>query len=137
MMTIHEKLMVKIGIIFMLFLVLISMLFCTVPAPSYDIAFADGETSYLITATVEPLDSLQEVEWSLVWDEDKTGSVAYWAVKDKDPQEFVGLEIDGLNCTVNFIKYYKVLFTITVYLKLIATSTDNPEITAECSIKLG
>ena len=136
-MTNREKMTINLSIICVLFLVLISMLFCTGPTPSYDIAFADGETSYLITATVMPIDSIHEVEWTLIWDEENTGSVAYWAVKDKDPQEFVGLEIDGLNCTVNFIKYYKVLFTITVYLKLIATSTDNPEISAECSIKLG
>ena len=136
-MTNHEKLVVNIGIICVLFILLFSLTFSAVPTPSYDIVFADGETSYLITATVMPIDSIHEVEWTLIWDEENTGSVAYWAVKDKDPQEFVGLEIDGLNCTVSFIKYYKVLFTITVYLKLIATSTDNPEISAECSIKLG
>ena len=136
-MTNHEKLVVNIGIICVLFILLFSLTFSAFSTPSYDIAFADGETSYLITAIVEPLDSLQEVEWTLIWDEENTGSVAYWAVKDKDPQEFVGLEIDGLNCTVSFIKYYKVVFTITVYLKLIATSVENPELTAECSIKLG
>lgn len=136
-MTNHEKMIVNIGIICVLFILLFSLAFSAVPTPSYDIAFADGETSYLITAIVEPLDSLQEVEWTLIWDEENTGSVAYWAVKDKEPQEYVGLEIDGLNCTVSFIKYYKVVFTITVYLKLIATSVENPELTAECSIKLG
>ena len=128
---------INIGIICVLFILLFSLAFSAVQTPSYDIAFADGETSYLITAIVEPLDSLQEVEWTLIWDEENTGSVAYWAVKDKDPQEFVGLEIDGLNCTVSFIKYYKVLFTITVYLKLTATSVENEEISAVCTIKLG
>ena len=136
-MTNHEKLIVNIGIICVLFILLFSLTFSAVPTPSYDIAFADGETSYLITAIVEPLDSLQEVVWSLEWDEENTGSVQYWAIKDKDPLEYVGLEIDGLNCTVNFIKYYKVLFTITVYLKLTATSVENEEISAVCTIKLG
>ena len=136
-MTNHEKLVVNIGIICVLFILLFSLTFSAVPTPSYDIAFADGETSYLITAIVEPLDSLQEVVWTLEWDEENTGSVQYWAIKDKDPLEYVGLEIDGLNCTVSFIKYYKVLFTITVYLKLTATSVENEEISAVCTIKLG
>lgn len=136
-MTNHEKLVVNIGIICVLFILLFSLTFSAVPTPSYDIAFADGETSYLITAIVEPLDSNQEVVWTLEWDEENTGSVQYWAIKDKDPLEYVGLEIDGLNCTVNFIKYYKVLFTITVYLKLTATSVENEEISAVCTIKLG
>lgn len=136
-MTNHEKLVVNIGIICVLFILLFSLTFSAFPTPSYDIAFADGETSYLITAIVEPLDSLQEVVWTLEWDEENTGSVQYWAIKDKDPLEYVGLEIDGLNCTVSFIKYYKVLFTITVYLKLTATSVENEEISAVCTIKLG
>ena len=136
-MTNHEKLVVNIGIICVLFILLFSLTFSAFSTPSYDIAFADGETSYLITAIVEPLDSLQEVVWSLEWDEENTGSVQYWAIKDKDPLEYVGLEIDGLNCTVSFIKYYKVLFTITVYLKLTATSVENEEISAVCTIKLG
>ena len=136
-MTNHEKLVVNTGIICVLFILLFSLTFSAFPTPSYDIAFADGETSYLITAIVEPLDSLQEVVWTLEWDEENTGSVQYWAIKDKDPLEYVGLEIDGLNCTVSFIKYYKVLFTITVYLKLTATSVENEEISAVCTIKLG
>jgi len=139
-MTYHEKLTMNIGIILMLFCILLTLVISALKpiSYSYDIAFAaDDPEPVLVVATAEPIDARQEFTWSLTWDEEKTGSVAYWAVKDKDPLEYIGLEIDGANCTVSFIKYYKVLFTITVYLLLRATSVENEELYAECSIKLG
>lgn len=139
-MTNRDNLAMKIGIILVLFLLLLTLVFSALkPMPQeYDIAFAeDNPEPVLVTAFAEPLDSCQDFTWSLIWDQEKTGSVAYWAVKDKDPLEYIGLEIDGANCTVSFKKYYKVIITVTVYLTLTATSVENEEMFATCSIKLG
>ena len=130
----------KIGIIIVLFLSLFAMLISPSNlTPKTDIAFAaDGDQEpVLVTASVEPYGAITDFVWTLTWDEENTGSIQYWSCKDKDPLEYISLDIDGPNCTVGFIQYYKILVKVTVYLTLTVTCTSNEEIYATCSIKLG
>lgn len=141
----QEKTVLLKAEILMLILCLICLLFslCFEPAKSYDIAFADSvETravgdSKTVVATAHPDGVPQTFEWSLTWDKDKTSSVTYSVIKDKDPYDYLSLEIDGAECKISVLKYHKVGITYTVYLTLTATSKDNPDCSAICSIKLG
>ena len=139
-MTTRDNLRFKIGIIIVLFLSLLVMLISPQNHVSNpDIAFAadDDPQPVLVTAIVEPYGAITDFTWTLTWDEENTGSIAYWSCKDKDPYEYIGLEIDGANCTVSFIQYYKILIKVTVYLTLTVVCTSNEEIYATCSIQLG
>lgn len=116
---------------------------CFEPIKSYDIAFADSGTkwsvgdSQTVIATAHPDGVPQTFEWSLTWDKSKTSSITYSVIKDKDPYDYLSLEIDGAECKITVLKYHKVGITYTVYLTLTATSKDNPDCRATCSIKLG
>lgn len=131
--------------IYMLILCLICLIIslCFEPIKSYDIAFAESNQSRAIgdsktvVATAHPGGVPQTFEWSLTWDKDKTLSVTYSVIKDKDPYDYLSLEIDGAECKITVLKYHKVGITYTVYLTLTATSKDNPDCSATCSIKLG
>ena len=137
-MTQKEKTVFNLGIICALFCLLVSMLVPMFePAQAYDVAFADVGDTFLLSATVEPADAYQGVEWTLAWDEEKTSSITYAVIKNKDPYDYIGLDIDGLNCTLTVIKYHKVVIKYTVYLILTCTSTWDSSKSATCSIKLG
>ena len=116
---------------------------CFEPIKSYDIAFAESNQtravgdSKTVVATAHPDGVPQTFEWSLTWDKDKTSSITYAVIKDKDPYDYLSLEIDGAECKITVLKYHKVGITYTVYLTLTATSKDNPDCSATCSIKLG
>ena len=116
---------------------------CFEPIKSYDIAFAESNQaravgdSKTVVATAHPDGVPQTFEWSLTWDKSKTSSITYSVIKDKDPYDYLSLEIDGAECKITVLKYHKVGITYTVYLTLTATSKDNPDCSATCSIKLG
>ena len=140
MMETRNYLGLKIGIIIALFLMIFTMMISPPnPSVSSDIAFAadDNPEPVLVTAEVEPYGAITDFVWTLTWDEENTSNIVYWSVENKDPLEYVGLEIDGANCTVYFIQYYKMLIKVTAYLTLTVTCTSNEEIYATCSIKLG
>lgn len=141
----QEKLVLLKAEIYMLILCLICLMIslCFEPVKSYDIAFAESNQtraigdSKTIVATAHPDGVPQTFEWSLTWDKDKTSSITYAVIKDKDPYDYLSLEIDGAECKITVLKYHKVGITYTVYLTLTATSKDNPVCSATCSIKLG
>lgn len=141
----QEKIVLLKAEIYMLILCLICLMisFCFEPIKSYDIAFAQSNQSKAVgdsktvVATAHPDGVPQTFEWSLTWDKDKTSSVTYSVIKDKDPYDYLSLEIDGAECKITVLKYHKVGITYTVYLTLTATSKDNPDCSATCSIKLG
>lgn len=140
-----EKTMLLKVEIYMLILCLICLMISLYfePIKSYDIAFAQSDQtravgdSKTVVATAHPDGVPQTFEWSLTWDKDKTSSVTYSVIKDKDPYDYLSLEIDGAECKITVLKYHKVGITYTVYLTLMATSIDNPDCSATCSIKLG
>lgn len=124
-------------------LICLMILLCFEPAKTYDIAFAESNQtravgdSKIVVATAHPDGVPQTFEWTLTWDKDKTSSITYAVIKDKDPYDYLSLEIDGGECKITVLKYHKVGITYTVYLTLTATSKDNPDCSATCSIKLG
>lgn len=140
-----EKTMLLKVEIYMLILCLICLMISLYfePIKSYDIAFAQSNQTRVVgdfktvVATAHPDGVPQTFEWSLTWDKDKTSSVTYSVIKDKDPYDYLSLEIDGAECKITVLKYHKVGITYTVYLTLTATSKDNPNCSATCSIKLG
>lgn len=141
----QEKTVLLKAEIYMLILCLICLVIslCFEPIKSYDIAFAQSNQSRAVgdsktvVATAHPDCVPQTFEWSLTWDKDKTSSITYSVIKDKDPYDYLSLEIDGAECRITVLKYHKVGITYTVYLTLTATSKDNPDCSAICSIKLG
>lgn len=141
----QEKTMLLKAEFYMLILCLICLMIslCFEPTKTYDIAFAESNQtravcdSKTVVATAHPNGVPQTFEWSLTWDKDKTSSVTYSVIKDKDPYDYLNLEIDGAECKITVLKYHKVGITYTVYLTLTATSKDNPDCSATCSIKLG
>lgn len=141
----QEKIVLLKAEIYMLILCLICLMIshCFEPIKSYDIAFAQSNQpravgdSKTVIATAHPDGVPQTFEWSLTWDKDKTSSVTYSVIKDKDPYDYLSLEISGAECKITLLKYHKVGITYTVYLTLTATSNDNPDCSATCSIKLG
>lgn len=141
----QEKIVLLKAEIYMLILSLICLMIslCFEPIKSYDIAFAQSNQSRAVgdfktvVATAHPDGVPQTFEWPLTWDKDKTSSVTYSVIKDKDPYDYLSLEIDGAECKITVLKYHKVGITYTVYLKLTATSKDSPDCSATCSIKLG
>lgn len=141
----QEKTVLLKAEIYMLILCLICLIISLwfEPTKTYDIAFAQSNQtrtvgdSKTVIATAHPDGVPQTFEWSLTWDKDKTSSVTYSVIKDKDPYDYLSLEIDGAECKITVLKYYKVGITYTVYLTLTATSKDNPDCSATCSIKLG
>ena len=141
----QERLVLLKAEIYMLILCLICLMISLYfePIKSYDIAFAQSNQSKAVSdsktviATAHPDGVPQTFEWSLTWDKDKTSSVTYSVIKDKDPYDYLSLEIDGAECKITVLKYHKVGITYTVYLTLTATSKDNPDCSATCSIKLG
>lgn len=140
-----EKTVLLKAEIYMLILCLICLMIslCFEPIKSYDIAFAQSNQSRAVgdsktvVATAHPDGVPQTFEWSLTWDKDKTSSVTYSVIKDKDPYDYLSLETNGSECKITVLKYHKVGITYTVYLTLTATSIDNPDCSAKCSIKLG
>ncbi|HBW05611.1 MAG TPA: hypothetical protein DEF02_03380 [Clostridiales bacterium] len=141
----QEKTVLLKAEICMLILCLICLMIslCFEPIKSYDIAFAESNQtravgdSKIVVATAHPDGVPQTFEWTLTWDKDKTSSITYAVIKDKDPYDYLSLEIDGGECKITVLKYHKVGITYTVYLTLTATSKDNPDCSATCSIKLG
>lgn len=141
----QEKIVLLKAEFYMLILSLICLMIslCFEPIKSYDIAFAESNQtravgdSKTVIATAHPDGVPQTFEWSLTWDKDKTSSVTYSVIKDKDPYDYLSIEIDGTECKITVLKYHKVGITYTVYLTLTATSKDNPDCSASCSIKLG
>ncbi len=141
----QEKIVLLKAEIYMLILCLICLMISLYfePIKSHDIAFAQSNQSRTVgdsktvVATAHPDGVPQTFEWSLTWDKDKTSSVTYSVIKDKDPYDYLSLEIDGAECKITMLKYHKVGITYTVYLTLTATSKDNPDCSATCSIKLG
>lgn len=141
----QEKIVLLKAEIYMLILCLICLMISLYfePIKSYDIAFAESNQSRAVgdfktvVATAHPDGVPQTFEWSLTWDKDKTSSVTYSVIKDKDPYDYLSLEIDGAECKITVLKYHKVGITYIVYLTLTATSKDNPDCSATCSIKLG
>ena len=141
----QEKIVLLKAEIYMLILCLICLMISLYfePIKSYDIAFAQSNQSRAVgdfktvVATAHPDGVPQTFEWSLTWDKDKTSSVTYSVIKDKDPYDYLSLEIDGAECKITVLKYHKVGITYIVYLTLTATSKDNPDCSATCSIKLG
>lgn len=141
----QEKTVLLKAEIYMLILCLICLMIslCFEPIKSYDIAFAQSNQSRAVAdsktviATAYPDGVPQTFEWSLTWDKDKTSSVTYSVIKDKDPYDYLSIDIDGAECKITVLKYHKVGITYTVYLMLTATSKDNPDCSATCSIKLG
>ena len=141
----QEKIVLLKTEICMLILCLICLMIslCFEPTKTYDIAFAESNQaravgdSKTVGATAHPDGVPQTFEWSLTWDKDKTSSITYAVIKDKDPYDYLSLEIDGAECKITVLKYHKVGITYTVYLTLTATSKDNPDCSATCSIKLG
>lgn len=141
----QEKIVLLKAEIYMLILCLICLMIslCFEPIKSYDIAFAQSNQSRAVgdsktvVATAHPDGVPQTFEWALTWDKDKTSSVTYSVIKDKDPYDYLSLEIDGAECKITVLKYHKVGITYAVYLTLTATSKDNPDCSATCSIKLG
>lgn len=141
----QEKIVLLKTEICMLILCLICLMIslCFEPTKTYDIAFAESNQaravgdSKTVVATAHPDGVPQTFEWSLTWDKDKTSSITYAVIKDKDPYDYLSLEIDGAECKITVLKYHKVGITYTVYLTLTATSKDNPDCSATCSIKLG
>lgn len=141
----QEKIVLLKAEIYMLILCLICLMISLFfePIKTYDIAFAESNQSRTVgdfktvVATAHPDGVPQTFEWSLTWDKDKTSSVTYSVIKDKDPYDYLSLEIDGAECKITVLKYHKVGITYTVYLTLTATSKDNPNCSATCSIKLG
>ena len=141
----QEKIVLLKAEIYMLILCLICLMISLYfePIKSYDIAFAQSNQtravgdSKTVVATAHPDGVPQIFEWSLTWDKDRTSSITYSVIKDKDPYDYLSLEIDGAECKITVLKYYKVGITYTVYLTLTATSKDNPDCSATCSIKLG
>ncbi len=113
--------------------------------PTADIAFAAsneataaavGDTK-TVTFMAYPIDSCQGCTWELTWDAEKTSAITYSVIKSKNPYDYLGVAIDGSSCTLSVLKYHKVGITYTVYLTLTATSTENTNLSATCSIKLG
>lgn len=141
----QEKTVLLKAEIYMLILCLICLIISLwfESTKTYDIAFAQSNQSRAVgdsktvVATAHPDGVPQTFEWSLTWDKDKTSSVTYSVIKDKDPYDYLSLEIDGAECKITVLKYHKVGITYTVYLTLTATSKDNPDCSATCSIKLG
>lgn len=141
----QEKTMLLKAEIYMLILCLICLMIslCFEPIKPYDIAFAESNQtravgySKTVVATAHPDGVPQTFEWSLTWDKSKTSSITYSVIKDKDPYDYLSLAIDGAECKITVLKYHKVGITYTVYLTLTATSKDNPDCSATCSIKLG
>ena len=141
----QEKIVLLKAEIYMLILCLICLMIslCFEPIKSYVIAFAESSQtravgdSKTVVATAHPDGVPQTFEWSLTWNKDKTSSITYAVIKDKDPYDYLSLEIDGSECKITVLKYHKVGITYTVYLTLTATSKDNPDCSATCSIKLG
>lgn len=141
----QEKIVLLKAEIYMLILCLICLMIslCFEPTKSYDIAFAESNQSRAVgdsktvVATAHPDGVPQTFEWSLTWDKDKTSSITYSVIKDKDPYDYLSLEIDGAECKITVLKYHKVGITYKVYLTLTVVSKDNPECSAQCSIKLG
>lgn len=139
--------MAQVKAIAMMLCFVIAFLFCFADTgtPTADIAFAaeneavaasvgDYET---VTFTAYPIEACQDCTWTLTWDKDKTSAITYSVIKSKNPYDYIGLSIEGSNCTVSVLKYHKVGITYTVYLTLTATSTENTDLSATCSIKLG
>ena len=141
----QEKTVLLKAEISMLILCLICLLFslCFEPAKSYDIAFADSDETravgnfQTVLATAHPEGVPQNFKWDLDWDKEKTSAITYSVIKDKNPYDYLSLETNGSECKIAVLKYHKVGITYTVYLTLTATSTDNPDCSAKCSIKLG
>lgn len=141
----QEKTMLLKAEIYLLILCLICLMISLYfePIKSYDIAFAQSNQSRAVgdsktvVATAHPDGVPQTFEWSLTWDKDKTSSVTYSVIKDKNPYDYLSLEIDDAECKITVLKYHKVGIIYTVYLTLTATSKDNPDCSATCSIKLG
>lgn len=140
-MAIKRNYILVLSLIFVLFFVFS----CSLPTYSTDIAFAEeGDavaSSVGDSQTVEfvayPLESCQDCTWELTIDEDKMTSWLTNRVKEKDINDYIQLTIDGNKCTVTALQYFKYGIKYTTYYTLTATSIQNPELSATCSIKLG
>ena len=108
----QEKTMLLKAEIYMLILYLICLMIslCFEPIKSYDIAFAESNQtravgdSKTVVATAHPDGVPQTFEWSLTWDKSKTSSITYSVIKDKDPYDYLSLEIDGAECKITVLK---------------------------------
>lgn len=101
-----------------------------------DICFAavgDYETVYF---SAEPYDANQDCVWTLMWDEDNTPWANYNIVKDRDPQDYLQLTINGNACTITVLKYYKFIINYKVCFILRATSVENENFYKDCLITL-
>ena len=141
----QEKTVLLKAEIYMLILCLICLMISLrfESTKTYDIAFAESNQSRAVgdsktvVATAHPDGVPQNFKWALEWDKEKTSAITYSVIKDKNPYDYLSLEIDGAACKITVLKYHKVGITYTVYLTLTATSKDNPDCSATCSIKLG
>ena len=141
----QEKTVLLKAEIYMLILCLICLMISLrfESTKTYDIAFAESNQSravgdsQTVIATAHPDGVPQNFKWALEWDKEKTSAITYSVIKDKNPYDYLSLEIDGAACKITVLKYHKVGITYTVYLTLTATSKDNPDCSATCSIKLG
>lgn len=124
-------------------LICLTISLCYEPVKSYDIAFADSVENravgdfQTVIATAHPEGVPQNFKWALEWDKEKTSAITYSVIKDKNPYDYLSLETNNSECKITVLKYHKVGITYTVYLTLTATSKDNPDCSATCSIKLG
>lgn len=102
------------------------------------VAAAVGD-SFTIIFSAYPSDACQDCTWALTIDESKMNTWLCNRVRDKlaEGKIFISLEINGNQCTVSALEYFKYGVKYTTYWTLTATSTENNELTASCSIQLG
>ncbi len=95
--------------------------------------------SVTVTATAYPEGVRQEFTWTLTLDEEKNSTFLFNRVKEKldAGTVYISLTTTANTATVTALEYFKWGIKYTTYWKLTATSVENPELSATCSIQLG